>query len=95
MEAFLQLLSLLMLPSHCRSRPHPWVEEGQIWGRVGDQPKAANEAAAPAALKASFQVTAVSASADVIKPTSAFPSAPVTLEDGRWDWSAAERKTPT
>jgi len=76
MEAFLQLLSLLMLPFHCQARPGAYV-----WGRVGDQPRRANEAGA-----AEFKV---SASPDT-KPTSASPPLAVTLEDGRYPWGAVE-----
>merc|ERR1712210_117050 len=35
-EAFFQLLPLLMIPHHCQARPGAWV-----WGRVGDEAKAA------------------------------------------------------
>ena len=70
MEAFLQLLSLLLLPYHCQSRPG---------ARVGDQPKAANEAAAFPGV-----------SPDVIEMTSASPPAAVTLEDGRYAWGAVD-----
>jgi len=83
MEAFLQLLSLFMLPHHCQSRPGAWVQ-GQVWGRVGDRPKGANEAVA-----AESKVPAVSASPDIIERTSASPPvAAVTLEDGRYVWGA-------
>ena len=71
MEAFLQLLSLLLLPYHCQTRPG---------ARVGDEPKAANEAAE---FKTSFP-------ADVIELTSASPPAAVTLEDGRYVWGAVD-----
>merc|ERR1712130_506246 len=83
MEAFLQLLSLFMLPHHCQSRPGAWVQ-GQVWGRVGDRPKGANEAVA-----AESKVPAVSASPDIIERTSASPPvAAVTLEDGQYVWGA-------
>ena len=44
-----QLLSLLMLPCNCQAKPdYPAVLPGGawVWGRVGDQPEAATEAAA-------------------------------------------------
>jgi phage head maturation protease len=78
MEAFLQLLSLLLLPYHCQTRPG-----ARIWGRVGDQPKAANEAAAAAFL---------AASPNVFELTSASPPAAVTLKDGRYVWGAVDVK---
>ena len=74
METFLQLLSLLILPYHCQTRPDAGAR-----GRVGDQPKAANEAAAFPGV-----------SPDVIEMTSASPPAAVTLEDGRYAWGAVD-----
>ena len=63
-----------MLPYHCQTRPV---------GRVGDQPKAANEAAA-------FRTSFPAASPDVLELTSASPPAAVTLEDGRYVWGAVD-----
>ena len=79
MEAFFQLLPLLMIPYHCQARPGAWV-----WGRVGDQPKAA-------AFRRSFP--AVAASTDVVELTPASSQAVVILEDGRNVWGAVDVKT--
>ena len=73
MEAFLQLLSLLIFSYHCQARP----------GRAGDQPKAAE-----ASVKAFPAGGLLSASPDVVELTPASPPAAVTLEDGRYVWGA-------
>ena len=75
MEAFFQLLPLLLIPYHGQARPGAWV-----WGRVGDEPKAA------AFARKSFP-------ADVEELTSDSSQPVVTLEDGRYAWGALEVKT--
>merc|ERR1712037_774689 len=66
MEAFFQLLPLLLIPYHGQARPGAWV-----WGQVGDEPKAA-------AFRRPFP--AAPASTAVVELTSDSSQVAVTLE---------------
>ena len=86
MEHLLQIVSLLILPYHCQARPvYPVTLPGGAWpwGSVEEEQPKPTESEDFVTIFP--PVSAVSASAQIIEPTS-LPPEPVTLEDGRWVW---------